>query len=381
MEKSRVSLVRCDTYDEGTVLDSVKRGFEQIGGLPGLIRPGESIVLKPNVLMGSDPAKCVTTHPSLFRAVGRLLQEVGAVLSCGDSSGFGSCESNMRRAGLKRVADDMGIPLADFDNGRQVVHGGARLNKKFVIANGVLDAQGLVSLPKLKTHGLMRYTGALKNQFGCIPGMLKGQFHIKMPDPYDFATMLADLTAFVKPRLYVMDGVLAMEGNGPQSGNPRKLGVLMFSTDPVALDAIACRIIGLNPEFVPTNLAGEEAGLGTCRYDSIEVVGDDIRQFITPDFDVVRKRPLPFSGGRLRAFIKNRTCPRPVIDHDKCTRCGTCFQVCPVDPQAIHWDPADEVNYPRHDYDRCIRCYCCQELCPEGAIGIKGTLLGDMFFR
>jgi ferredoxin len=174
---------------------------------------------------------------------------------------------------------------------------------------------------------------------------------------------------------------MAMEGNGPNSGSPRKLSVLLFSSDPVALDAIACRIIGLNPEFVPTNLAGEEAGLGTYQYASIEVVGDDIGQFITPDFDVVRKRPLPFSGGRLMAFIKNRTCPRPVVNKDTCTRCGTCFEVCPVDPKAILWDPADEVNFPLHDYDRCIRCYCCQELCPEGAISIKGTLLGNLFFR
>ena len=381
MKKSRVALIRCDTYEEGPVFGSVKRGFEQLGGPLGFINPGESIVLKPNLLLGSDPAKCVTTHPSVFKAVGRLLQEAGAILSCGDSPGFGSCESNMRRAGLKRAADEMGVPLADFDDGRQVLHSAGRLNKRFVIANGVLDAHGLVSLPKLKTHGLVRYTGAVKNQFGCIPGMLKGQFHIKMPDPYDFATMLVDLTTFIKPRLYVMDGILAMEGNGPRSGSPRKLDVLLFSSDPVALDAVACRIIGLNPEFVPTNLAGEEAGLGTYQYDSIEVVGDDIKQFITPDFDVVRRRPVPFSGGRLRAFIKNRTCPRPVINNDRCTRCGTCFQVCPVDPKAIQWDLADEVNFPRHDYDRCIRCYCCQELCPEGAISIKGTLLGNMLFK
>ena len=381
MKKSTVALIRCDTYEEGPVFDSVKRGIEQLGGLKGFARAGEKIVLKPNVLMGSDPAKCVTTHPSVFKAVGRLLQETGAILSCGDSSGFGSCEFNMRRAGLKRVADQLGMELADFDDGRQVTHSAARMNKRFVIANGVLDAQGVVSLPKLKTHGLMRYTGAVKNQFGCIPGMLKGQFHIKMPDPYDFATMLADLTTFIKPRLYVMDGILAMEGNGPNSGNPRKLAVLLFSSDPVAMDAVACRIIGLNPEFVPTNLAGEEAELGTYQHDSIELVGDDIKQFITPDFDVVRKRPAPFSGGRLRAFVKNRTCPRPVVDQGKCTRCGTCFEVCPVDPKAIQWDAADEAGFPRHDYDRCIRCYCCQEMCPEGAISIKGTLLGDLFFR
>ncbi|MHB8086553.1 MAG: DUF362 domain-containing protein, partial [Dehalococcoidia bacterium] len=240
---------------------------------------------------------------------------------------------------------------------------------------GVLDCDGLVSLPKLKTHGLTRLTGAVKNQFGCIPGTLKTQFHLKMPDPYEFATMLVDINTFIKPRLYIMDGIIAMEGNGPRNGTPRSLNVILFSSDPVALDAVAARIIDLKPEFVPTSQPGEESGLGTYRSAEIELAGDDIEAFVTPDFDVVRKPPVRATAGRIRKFFKNQICPRPVIDQALCTQCGTCVDVCPIDPKALSWGPRSG-KIPKHDYDLCIRCFCCQEMCPEGAITIKNTLLG-----
>lgn len=380
MNKSIVALVGCDNYDGPRVYDAVKRGIDLIGGLSGLVRPGEKIVLKPNVLVGSDPRKCVTTHPAVFKAVARLLMEAGADVSCGDSPGFFlKCEANLKRAGLKQAADEVGIKIADFDEGKEVVNKAAMLNSRFVIANGVLEADGLVSLPKLKTHGLTRMTGAVKNQFGCIPGMLKAQYHMKMPDPYLFATMLVDLNTFIRPRLFIMDAIMAMEGNGPNAGDPRHLGVLLFSTDPVAMDSAACKIINLNPEFVPTSKPGEEARLGTYRYDRIELVGDDMAGFVAKDFAVVRKPPVHASSGRIRSYIRNQTCPGPAIDVSKCSRCGVCFKVCPVDPKAIEWDK-ETGEFPVHKYNRCIRCYCCQELCPEGAISVKNTFLGRAVF-
>ncbi len=381
MEKSRVALIACETYDNGRVYEAVRAGFELIGGLSSFIKPGEKIVLKPNVLIGASPEKCVCTHPAVFRAAGRLLLEAGASVTCGDSPGFGGCAVNMRLAGLKGAADELGIGLADFARGRVVFHKGALLNRRFIIANGVLDADGLVSLPKLKTHGLTRMTGAVKNQFGCVPGLLKGQHHARTPDPYNFATMLVDLNTLIRPRLYIMDAVMAMEGNGPRSGNPRKLGVLLLSSDPVAMDAVACKIIDLNPAFVPTSEPGERAGLGTYRYENIEIVGEDVASFICRDFDVVRKPPVSASGGRFSKFFKNRTSARPVIDEALCTRCGTCIRHCPVSPRAVDWVNGDKSRPPVHNYNLCIRCFCCQEMCPEGAIYVKEPLLGKVFFR
>jgi ferredoxin len=193
--------------------------------------------------------------------------------------------------------------------------------------------------------------------------------------------MLVDLNTLVRPRLYIMDAVMAMEGNGPRSGNSRKLGVLLFSRDPVALDAVACKIIDLDPALVPTSAPGERAGLGTYHFEDIEIVGEKVEDYICRDFDVVRKPPVPAAGGRVSRFIKNHTAPRPVIDAALCTLCGTCVRHCPVTPKAVDWLDGDESRPPVHNYNRCIRCFCCQEMCPEGAISVKEPLLGKIFIR
>ncbi|MFC2013177.1 DUF362 domain-containing protein [Chloroflexota bacterium] len=381
MTRSKVALIKCGSYDDGQVLESVEAGINLLGGITRYVQAGERIVIKPNVLIGSNPDKCVCTHPAVFRAVGIILNRAKVISSYGDSSGFGKGKTNARRAGLKPVADELGITLADFDRGRPVTHNEALLNKRFVLANGVLESDGLISLSKLKTHGLTRFTGAVKNQFGCIPGLKKSQFHVRIANPLDFATMLVDLNMLIKPRLYIMDGIMAMEGNGPRTGNPKKLGVLLFSSDPVALDAIACKIIDLNPEYVPTAKPGERAGLGTYHYQNIEVVGKPVASLIDRSFKVVRHPVMPAASGRLRTFIRNQTCPKPVINEMLCTSCGTCVRYCPVKPKAVNWHDGDESKPPAHNYDRCIRCYCCQELCPEGAISIREARLGRVFNR
>lgn len=379
--KSRVALVACDYYRDDTVYAALKKGLDLLGGIYGIVKPGEKILLKPNVLIGSAPEKCVCTHPAVLKAAGKILLEAGALVSCGDSPGFGATALSLRLAGLKQPCDEMGISIADFSKGSPISHQEGLLVKRFVIADAVLQSNGLVSLPKLKSHGLCRMTGAVKNQFGCVPGMLKNQFHARLADPYDFGTMLVDLNMVIKPRLYIMDAVIAMEGNGPRSGSPRKIGALLISTDPVALDAVACRIIDLNPEFVPTMAPGEKAGLGTYHEDNIEILGDNIENFICKDFDVVRKPKEHESSGVLRNFLKNRTNPRPVIDKTLCVKCGICVSHCPVNPKAVDWINGDKTRPPQHNYNRCIRCFCCQELCPEGAIAIKETLLGKIFYR
>ena len=381
MNKSTVALIRCDTYDDEVVYEAVKAGINLLGGILHFVKRGERIVMKPNVLFGTKPQKCVSTHPSVLKAVGRILLEADTSVYYGDSSSFGRCEANMKRAGLKHVADELGIKIADFNKGKVVNHKKALLNKRFVIANGVLESDGLISLPKLKTHGLTRFTGAVKNQFGCIPGILKIRYHVQMADPYDFGTMLVDLNTVIKPRLYIMDGIMAMEGNGPRSGKPRKLGVLLFSADPIALDSIACKIIDLDPTYVPTSEPGERAGMGTYHHENIELAGEDIETLIQKDFEVIRKPPVSATSGRIRTFIKSQICPRPTIDSARCTICGTCVKLCPVKPKAVDWHSGDESNPPTFKYRRCIRCYCCQELCPEGAVSIRETLLGKVLFR
>ena len=250
---SKVAIVYCESYEYSEVKKAVERGFDLLGGSSMFVRPNEKILVKPNWLSADPPEKCVTTHPVVFRAVSEVLQRAGAILSYGDSPAFHNPETAAKRTGISVIAEELNIPLADFKSGKEVHFPEGYQNKKFTIANAVLESDGVISLPKMKTHGFQRVTGAIKNQFGCIPGALKSEFHVKVPDSYEFAKMLVDLNSCVHPRLYIMDGIFAMEGNGPKGGNPRKMNVLLFSTDPIALDATQCRLMNLDPAMVLTN--------------------------------------------------------------------------------------------------------------------------------
>ncbi len=371
---SRVALVRCGSYDASAVSAAVERGLGLLGG-PGVFASrGEHVLLKPNLLVGDDPDKCVTTHPEVFKAVARALKAQGAEMAWGDSPMAGSAARHGAKSGLAAAAAEAGVAQADFDAFEEVLSPRARWMKRLPLCSAALRAGGIVSLPKLKTHGLMRFTGAVKNQFGCVPGLRKSGFHVRLPGPVEFARLLVDITAHLRPRLYVMDAVCGMEGNGPRSGTPRMLGALIMSSDPVALDSVACRIICMPFEVVPTFGAALEAGLGECSPGSVEIAGDPLEDFLCPDFRADRRPPKPLRGGRMLTFAKALLSERPRVSRSLCRACGACVQICPASPKAMEQALPDRA--PRVSSLRCIRCFCCQEACPHGAIGIKTPLLG-----
>jgi len=378
---AKVALIKCDSYDYEQVKNAVTKGIDLLGGAAAFVKQNEKILLKPNWLAAESPEKAVTTHPIVFKAVAEVLLAQGAKLTYGDSPAFNHPETVAKKAGFWDYAEQLGIPLADFKTGKEVFFEKAVQNKKFVIANGVLDSEGVISLPKLKTHAFAKMTGCIKNQFGCIPGTLKGEFHVKLPDANDFSKMLVDLNAYIKPRLYIMDGIIAMEGNGPRGGKTKKMNILLFSADPVALDATVCRIIGLEPALVPTTKFGQEAGIGTYLESEIELLGDDINSFTDLKFDVKRNPIAPYSRGKSAGFIKNLIVPKPVIDASKCVKCGVCVKMCPVDPKVVDWHNGNKNSVPTYEYARCIRCYCCQELCPESAISLKTPFIRKLFSK
>ena len=193
--------------------------------------------------------------------------------------------------------------------------------------------------------------------------------------------MLVDLDRCVRPRLYIMDGIVAMEGNGPRGGNPRKMNLLLFSTDPIAVDATVCRLIDLDPLLVPTIAFGQAAGRGTHEEAGIELLGDEFESFRVPDFVIDRTAIKPYKGRGALRFLSNRLVPKPVIAEEKCIRCGLCIAACPAKPKAVDWRDGDTSKPPVHDYRICIRCYCCQELCPEKAIELKTPLLRRLLGR
>lgn len=378
---SRVALVRCEDYDPARVSDALSRGLELLGGVAAFVRPGEPVLLKPNLLAPDPPEKCTTTHPAVFRAAARIFQAAGSTVSYGDSPAMGFPAATARAAGLAAVAAELGVALGDFATPVEVPFPDGRQHKRFTLAQGVVRHGGaLVNLPKFKTHGLLRMTCAVKNLFGCVPGLLKSEYHVTLTHAHPFARMLVDLNRLLRARLHIVDAVLAMDGNGPRSGTPFPLRLIALSADPVAVDAVLCRRVGVDPAVAPTSRYGLEDGLGTYREEDIEVVGDAQAQLPVRPFAADRVPPSESAPVRHR-WLKSLVVPRPEIIAARCTRCGTCVRICPVRPKALNWTEEGHLRPPRYDHDHCIRCYCCQELCPERAITIRHPLLGRLIRR
>jgi len=375
-KRSTVALVRCEGYNPIKIQAALNRGLDLLGGAGVFAKSGEKLLLKPNILSGENPEKNISPHPEVFRAVAKVFTQIGAALSYGDSPGFGNPKSNAQRGGFGVVADEEGVTWADFTSSRMMQFPDGNVIKKFSIAEGVAASDGLISISKLKTHALTRITGAIKNQFGCIPGARKAEFHSVMPTVSLFSQMLVDLNLLLKPRLFIMDGIIAMEGNGPRNGNGRKMNLLLLSTDPVALDAAVCRLVNLDLELVETLVYGEKFGLGTMI--NIDYVGDPIEVFVIPDFVVNRspQKTTTDTSFLSTSFLRRFSAPRPTIDPEVCTKCGRCVEVCPAQPKALSWGSNGKTKPPVYDYAKCIRCYCCQELCPFNAIYVKVPPLG-----
>jgi uncharacterized protein (DUF362 family)/NAD-dependent dihydropyrimidine dehydrogenase PreA subunit len=374
----KVAIVKCTSYDEEIVYKSVKRGIDLLGGMGSLVKKNEKILLKVNNLVGSKPDDAVTTHPSILNAMIRILINEKVKVIYGDSPGFEKPAAAIGKSGYDKIAEKYNITMGDFDTGKIVDFPEGVVCKKFSIANACLDADGIISLPKMKAHQLTRITGAVKNQFGCVNGLNKAGFHVRYPNPTDFSRMLVDLNLLLKPRLYVMDGIIAMEGNGPRGGDPVKMNCLIISNDPIAVDATFCRLIGLDPLFVPTIKYGQLEGLGS--YEYITYVGDPIDEFINKKFNVVRK-PVKNSSFKslMPSIIRNAIYSRPIINKAKCIKCGICVNACPVEGKALNFK--ERKNPPVYNYGKCIRCFCCQEMCPQKAIYVERPWLGKIVFR
>ena len=407
--KVKVALVRCDSYDRDKVKEAVTKLIDALGGFDAIFAERETcgttlpaidadsqIVLKPNLLAKASPEKAVATHPEVFRAVGELLQERGyANLKYGDSPGSPmlSPEKTAEGCGIKAVADELGIPAGDFGGGREVEFPQARASKSFVLCNEIADnPHGVINLCKMKTHQLERITGATKNTFGCVYGINKAAFHAKFATPETFARVIADLNRLVIPRLHIMDGIVAMEGNGPGSGDPIEMNVLLASLDPVALDAVFCHLIDLNTDLVPTQRACMEVGVGEGREEHISVIAIDVPMIpdgkeLTLDevtakcgnkyFNVQRSKDYRGRFRVLGPFAKLLE-KKPHIVRERCIGCGVCVETCPLEEIAIIMR---QDRRPFYDYSKCIKCYCCQEMCPEKAIKVRKSIFSIIFDR
>ena len=374
--KSQVVLLSCQSYDRENIYEELKWGIEQMGGIGQFVQSDEKILLKPNFLRKADKDSAITTHPYVMAAIGRILREEGFEhISYGDSAGFGSMEKIAEECGVAEEMKALSIPMADFNEAVLVKNPQGKMAKQFHLAKPVVECDALINVCKMKTHQLEKITAAIKNMYGCIQGLHKAKGHTIYNNAESFARMLVDLNMYVKPRLHIMDGVVAMEGNGPAGGDPVHMGVILVSTDPVALDSVVCALMNLDPDLVPTNVQGEKMGLGTWREENIEVITrggvrsvSQVKEcFGKTDYNVNRGKEVKKLWRNIR-FIARHFQRKPYIVDKDCIRCGICVEACPVDGKAL---VLNKPNAPVYDYKKCIACFCCQEMCPQKAIKVK----------
>ncbi len=362
--KSSVSIIKCQNYDEDKVLRALRQSLDLIGGIQAFVNKGSRVLLKPNLLYGKSPEKAVTTHPSILRGMIQIVREAGGVPFIGDSPSVGSLMRTAEKAGIKAVADEIKCPLVEFNKPILPPKRGGKIFKQLEIDQTVLEADVVINLPKFKTHSLTLLTLGVKNLFGCIPGPRKALWHLKAgEDRKTFAQILVDVYQIIHPSLTILDGIVGMEGNGPNSGRPIQLGLILASGDPLSLDQIVCDLLGISRESLLTNRVAFDQGFGKDKIDVFGERAEDVKisnfQFPTlsqPDWNLPEF---------LRKALKNALTSKPVIEEEVCDACDRCAEICP--PKALARKGKDLI----FDYEQCIRCFCCLEVCPEGAISIK----------
>jgi uncharacterized protein (DUF362 family)/Pyruvate/2-oxoacid:ferredoxin oxidoreductase delta subunit len=372
-DKSIVSIRRCDTYDSNLVEEKVRELISEIGGIEQFVKPGDKVHLKPNLLTAKSPDRAATTHPSVVRAVAKIIKEAGAEITLGDSPAgiTRPIEEYWKNTGMEDVAQELDLKLVRFEKSEVAEKnvGGT----SYFIAKVVAEADVVINLCKMKTHNLVLYTGAIKNMFGCIPGFRKSEYHKQAPKPHNFAQIIVDVFSAVKPELSIMDGIVAMEGNGPSAGNPKKMGLLFASTDAVALDSVASRLMGFEDGEIETTEIAYQRGLGKKHFSEIEIRGDHVSMNQDISFSLPSNRYLNYVPSSLVRILGKLLYVRPKPDSDRCKRCGICIANCPV--QAM----TPKKGFPIIDYKKCISCFCCDEVCPFDAIDQDISWLAKKF--
>ena len=365
-----ISLSKSADYDPGRIQCALFSLLEPLGGMSAFVCPGERVLLKPNLLYGKAPEFAVTTHPEVLRGVIELVRQAGGIPLVGDSPGFGDIRKVAEKSGLLRVIEETGAELVEFVSPMEIV--GSGLFKRIELARPYLEADRIINLPKLKTHEMMTMTCAVKNLFGAVVGPAKAGWHLKAgADRELFARMLLEIYLLRPPDLNIVDAVIAMEGNGPGSGDPVQVGLLLAGVNPVAVDVIAAEVAGIPKNILYVERAARKFNVDGADRDAIATVGLPWKDVGIPPFRLAPLSDVQFGlptflKNRLRHYLTTRPCALP----GKCRLCGICLNACP--PRAIEVK-AGKLAF---DYHRCIRCFCCRELCPEGALEVTdGALL------
>lgn len=379
-----VSVVSCPDYSDSAVCSALSSVLDEIGGLDWVM-PGMKIAIKANLVSYLKPEKAATTHPILLKELTRILTEKGATVTVGDSPGGLYNSVYVGRVysatGVRAVAECGGQLNSNYDV-TETHYDSAETLKDFTYTSYLDEADAIINFSKLKSHGMMSLSCAVKNMFGVIPGTMKPEYHYRFPNHADFANMIVDLNEYFreKVKLCICDAVVGMEGNGPTAGDPRRIGAVIASKSPYALDLVAAKLIGLTKDNVPTLEAAYRRGLAPASADELSV-SDSYESFIVPDFkNITTHTSIEFKnimsgkmgqifGSVVGALLRSK----PKTHKKQCVGCAVCEKICPAKAIVI------KNGIAVIDRKACIRCFCCQEFCPKGAMKVKRTFIARIF--
>ncbi|MFZ5518137.1 MAG: DUF362 domain-containing protein [Candidatus Zhuqueibacterota bacterium] len=362
-------MVACDTYDEKTIDAAVQASLKYITVLEQLVAPGTRVHIKPNLLTAKTPDKAATTHPTIVRSIVNILHSLGATVTIGDSPAGKSrpIQEYWEKTGMAEIAEQTGATLIQFEkNGVQQFDVNRRM---YFIAKAVADADVVVNVSKMKTHNLTLFTGAIKNMFGSIPGFRKSEYHKQAHKARDFSRIIVDIFSAIRPQINIMDAVDIMEGAGPSAGTVNHLGLILASTDAVALDAVAAHLMGFEDGEIFTTQYAYEAGLGEKNLEKITIQGESLQKYSGRVFALPTNRYTNYVPSVVVKVLGKLIWVRPRPDENKCQRCGACIAICPT--RAMSSDS----GFPIIDYKKCISCFCCDEACPHNAIEQRASWL------
>lgn len=365
MENYDVAVVRCKTYNVEAVKPALEEALNAVNGLD-FVMPGMKIIIKPNLVSFKKPDAAATTHPALLEALVEMLLARGADVMIGDSPGGPHSLPLLNRVyaatGMDRL-EKLGAKLNRNMNEKTVDFHEGKVLKNFTYTEYLDEADAIIDFCKLKSHGMLGMSAAVKNLFGTIPGLKKPEVHYKFQNDAEFADMLVDLNEYFKPRLAICDAVVGMEGNGPTAGTPRQIGAIIASKSTYYADVVGAELIGMNIDGLPTLQAAYERGFAPASSKNLRVYGD-IRALTVDDFKAPPVRGLSFmrKGNVLHFISKAALEHKPTLKKRFCVGCGECARMCPA--KAIEM----KNKKPHINREKCIRCFCCQEFCPRAAM-------------
>ena len=375
MHKTTVSAVKCDTYEIEQLQIKIKEAIELAGGLPTRIKPGAKILLKPNLLTAKPPEASATTHPEVLRAIIRFLKKQGINdITLGDSpAGSHEWDKLWTTTGMKAVADEENVKLLPFEHSKTISVACMGELEKVPILKELNDFDAVISVPKLKTHLLTKITGAIKNSYGLVVSNAKSHFHGSYPSPKKMSNFIAHLYGDLKPDFVILDAIDCMEGEGPSYGKVKHVGVILVGQDAVAIDACACKIYGYNYTEIDILKKTSELGFGIANDDLIEKTGDAWNVIANAKAKRSKADWLFKIPEKLFFIVTYLARCRPVIDPEKCIRCGLCVKEC--SQYAITIDK----KRCKVDRSKCVLCMCCIETCPYKAIKLDFSAFWKIF--